>query len=122
MPRVAFYTRISTDELTQKYSLSAQEERLEAYCKGQFGDDWTLFNVYRDTASGTTMERPELQRMVADARDRLLARTIHERDRFSPCGPRRGVRACGSESELASGRPHCGSTARHSCASAVCRL
>jgi hypothetical protein len=51
-----------------------------------------------------------------------LARTIHERDRFSLCGPRRSVRACGSESELASGRPHCGATARHSCASAVCRL
>jgi site-specific DNA recombinase len=84
MPRVAFYTRISTDETIQKYSLAAQEERLEAYCKGQFGDDWTLFNVYRDSASGTTMERPELQRMVADARDRQFDLLMVFRvDRFS---------------------------------------
>ncbi len=84
MPRVAFYTRISLDESVQKYSLSAQEERLEAYCKGQYGDDWTLFNVYRDSASGTTMERPELQRMVADARERQFDLIMVFRvDRFS---------------------------------------
>lgn len=83
-PRVAFYTRISTDESIQKYSLAAQEERLEAYCKGQYGDDWTLFGVYRDSASGTTMERPELQRMVADARERLFDLLMVFRvDRFS---------------------------------------
>ena len=51
-PRVAFYTRISTDEDHQKYSLGAQTERLEAFCKAQFGDDWLLHKVYRDTESG----------------------------------------------------------------------
>ncbi len=36
--RVAFYTRISTDEDQQKYSLGAQSERLEAFCKAQYGE------------------------------------------------------------------------------------
>ena len=31
--RVAFYTRISTDEDHQKYSLDAQKDRLEAFPK-----------------------------------------------------------------------------------------
>ena len=38
--RVSFYTRISTDEDHQKCSLDAQKDRLEAYCKAQWGDDW----------------------------------------------------------------------------------
>jgi len=66
-PRVAFYTRISTDEDHQKYSLGAQKERLETFCKAQHGDDWTLFKVYRDTESGTHMNRPGLEEMLFDA-------------------------------------------------------
>jgi DNA invertase Pin-like site-specific DNA recombinase len=54
-PRIAFYTRISTDEDHQKYSLGAQKERLEAFCKAQWDDDWKLHKVYRDTESGTHM-------------------------------------------------------------------
>ena len=67
MPRVAFYTRISTDEDHQKYSLDAQKDRLEAFCKSQYGDDWTLFKLYRDTESGTHMNRPGLEEMLFDA-------------------------------------------------------
>lgn len=67
MRRVAFYTRISLDEDKQKYSLEAQKDRLAAFCKGQFGDEWILSHVYRDCASGTTLDRPELQQMLADA-------------------------------------------------------
>ena len=67
MIRVAFYTRISTDEDTQKYSLAAQKERLEAFCASQFGSDWRQHQVYRDTASGTHLNRPALQEMLADA-------------------------------------------------------
>jgi len=65
--RVAFYTRISTDEDHQKYSLGAQSERLEAYCKSQYGDDWRLHKLYRDTESGTHMNRPGLEEMLYDA-------------------------------------------------------
>lgn len=67
MAKVAFYTRISTDEDHQKYSLDAQKDRLEAFCKSQYGDDWTLHKVYRDTESGTHMNRPDLEEMLFDA-------------------------------------------------------
>ena len=67
MPKVAFYTRISTDEDHQKYSLDAQKDRLEAYCKSQYGDEWSLFKAYRDTESGTHMNRPGLEEMLYDA-------------------------------------------------------
>ena len=58
MPRIAFYTRISTDEDHQKYSLDAQKDRLEAFCKSQYDEDWSLHRIYRDTESGTHMNRP----------------------------------------------------------------
>ena len=64
---IAFYTRISTDEDHQKYSLDAQKERLEAFCKAQWDDDWRLHNLYRDTESGTHMNRPGLEEMLYDA-------------------------------------------------------
>jgi site-specific DNA recombinase len=65
--RVAFYTRISTDEDHQKYSLDAQKDRLEAYCTAQWGDEWRLHKIYRDTESGTHMNRPGLEEMLYDA-------------------------------------------------------
>ena len=71
-PRVAFYTRISTDEDHQKYSLGAQKERLEAFCKAQWDDDWRLHKVYRDTESGTHMNRPGLEEMLYDAEARAF--------------------------------------------------
>jgi site-specific DNA recombinase len=71
-PRIAFYTRISTDEDHQKYSLGAQKERLEAFCKAQWGDDWQLHKVYRDTESGTHMNRPGLEEMLYDAETRAF--------------------------------------------------
>ena len=65
--RIAFYTRISTDEDHQKYSLGAQSDRLEAFCKAQYGDEWRLHKVYRDSESGTHMNRPGLEEMLFDA-------------------------------------------------------
>ena len=75
--RVAFYTRISTDEDHQKYSLGAQSERLEAFCKAQYGDDWKLHKLYRDTESGTHMNRPGLEEMIATC-STLLALAAEE--------------------------------------------
>src|SRR5262245_6004758 len=68
MTRVAFYTRISTDDDRQKFSLAAQRERLEAHCKAQYGDDWTLAGIYSDQESGSRASRPDLNRLFADAR------------------------------------------------------
>src|SRR5437588_4004751 len=56
--RVALYTRISTDEVNQPYSLGAQRDRLEAYVAAQPG--WTITARYEDRASGKSLERPAL--------------------------------------------------------------
>ncbi|OGQ00334.1 MAG: hypothetical protein A2Z40_04395 [Deltaproteobacteria bacterium RBG_19FT_COMBO_60_16] len=71
-PRVGFYTRISTDEDHQKYSLGAQSERLEAFCRAQYGDDWRLHKIYRDMESGIHMNRPGLEEMIFDAEARAF--------------------------------------------------
>ncbi len=83
-PRVAFYIRISTDEAHQKFSLPAQAERLEAFCKAQHGDEWKLHHVYRDTESGTHLKRPGLQAMLEDAREgKIDALLVFRVDRLS---------------------------------------
>jgi site-specific DNA recombinase len=64
--RVATYTRISTDEENQPYSLSAQDDRLVAYVRSQEG--WEIVRKYTDQMTGSTLERPDLQRALADAR------------------------------------------------------
>jgi len=80
--RVATYTRISTDEDHQPYSLEAQAERLGAYVRSQ--PDWELTRRFSDQASGATTERPGLKRALAEARagrfDLLL---VYRVDRFS---------------------------------------
>ena len=63
--RVAIYTRISTDEEPQPYSLEAQDLRLAAYVQSQ--DGWEATRRYSDRMAGSTLERPELQRALADA-------------------------------------------------------
>jgi site-specific DNA recombinase len=82
--RIAFYTRISTDETLQKYSLDAQRDRLEAAARSQYGDDWTLYKIYRDQESGTHMRRPGLAEMLADAQARSFdALLVYRVDRLS---------------------------------------
>ncbi|TMC11660.1 MAG: recombinase family protein [Chloroflexi bacterium] len=64
--RIRTYTRISTDEDHQPYSLEAQDQRLGAYIQSQ--EDWVLTGRYTDRMSGSTLDRPDLQRALADAR------------------------------------------------------
>ena len=61
--RIATYTRISTDEVNQPYSLGAQAERLAAYIASQ--DGWEHVQSYSDQASGAKLERPGLRRALA---------------------------------------------------------
>ena len=63
--RIATYTRISTDEVNQPYSLAAQAERLSAYISSQ--DDWEHVASYSDQASGAKLERQGLQRALSEA-------------------------------------------------------
>ncbi|MHB8589794.1 MAG: recombinase family protein [Candidatus Dormibacteraceae bacterium] len=80
--RVATYTRISTDEEHQPFSLDAQADRLDSYVRSQEG--WEVVRRFTDQMSGSTVERPQLQRALAEARlgrfDLLL---VYRVDRLS---------------------------------------
>jgi DNA invertase Pin-like site-specific DNA recombinase len=68
--RCAIYTRKSSEEgLDQEFnSLQAQSEACEAYIRSQRHEGWVLARTrYDDGAfSGGNMERPALQRLLAD--------------------------------------------------------
>lgn len=68
--RCAIYTRKSSDEgLEQAFnSLDAQREAGEAYIKSQASEGWRALPTRYDDGgySGGTMERPALQRLLAD--------------------------------------------------------
>ena len=63
--RVALYTRVSTeDQAKEGFSLGAQQERLEAYCKAR---DWDIASRYVDDGhSGRNIRRPAYQKMMAE--------------------------------------------------------
>ncbi len=72
--RCAIYTRKSSEEgLEQAFnSLHAQREACEAYVKSQIHEGWSVLpTIYDDGGfSGGSMERPALQRLLQDVRDR----------------------------------------------------
>ncbi|MGQ0797372.1 MAG: recombinase family protein [Methanobacteriota archaeon] len=65
MVRVALYTRVSTeDQAKEGFSLEAQGERLEAYCRAR---DWEVVASYVDDGySGRETKRPAYRRMMDD--------------------------------------------------------
>lgn len=63
--KIATYTRISTDEATQPYSLEAQATRLDSYVESQ--DDWRIVRRFTDQASGAILERPGLEQALSEA-------------------------------------------------------
>jgi DNA invertase Pin-like site-specific DNA recombinase len=74
--RCAVYTRVSTEYgLDQEFnSLDAQHEASEAYIRSQAHDGWILVRTRYDDGgySGGSTERPALQRLLADIRDRRI--------------------------------------------------
>ena len=74
--RCAIYTRKSSEEgLEQDFnSLHAQREACEAFIKSQHGEGWRLVKAAYDDGgfSGGTMERPALQRLLTDIRERVI--------------------------------------------------
>jgi len=74
--RCAVYTRKSSEEgLAQDFnSLHAQREACEAFIRSQAGEGWRLRKAHYDDGglSGGTMERPALQRLLADIRQGLV--------------------------------------------------
>ena len=89
LSRCAIYTRKSTEHnLDLAFtSLDAQREACEAYIKSQAGEGWRLVGDHYDDGafSGASLERPALQRLLADVRGRrtdsdldLLGKLISE--------------------------------------------
>ena len=65
--RVAAYARVSADKDAAFHSLEAQTEYYEKYVAAHL--DWELTGLYSDNGiSGTTVNRPEFQRMLEDCR------------------------------------------------------
>ena len=88
MRRCAIYTRKSSEEgLEQDFnSLHAQREACEAFIKSQAGEGWRLVRTHYDDGglSGATMERPALQRLMADIDKGLVdAVVVYKVDRLT---------------------------------------
>ena len=86
--RCALYTRKSSEEgLEQDFnSLEAQREACEAYVASQKQEGWiALPTVYDDGGvSGATLERPALQRLLADIEDgRIDVIVVYKVDRLT---------------------------------------
>jgi site-specific DNA recombinase len=76
LSRCAIYTRKSTEHnLDLAFtSLDAQREACEAYITSQAGEGWRLVGDHYDDGafSGASLERPALQRLLADVRARRI--------------------------------------------------
>src|SRR4051795_9012933 len=86
--RCAVYTRKSSEEgLEQEFnSLDAQREACEAFIASQRHEGWTLLRDRYDDGgfSGGTMERPALQRLLADiAASRIDIVVVYKVDRLT---------------------------------------
>ena len=86
--RCAIYTRKSSEEgLEQEFnSLAAQREACEAYIRSQEHEGWVLArNRYDDGGfSGGSMERPALQKLLADIRaGRIDILVVYKVDRLT---------------------------------------
>src|ERR1700682_5040147 len=86
--RCAIYTRKSSEEgLEQEFnSLQAQCEACEAYIRSQRHEGWVLAKTRYDDGgfSGGNMERPALQRLLADIQgDRIDTIVVYKVDRLT---------------------------------------
>ena len=74
-PLRALYIRVSTEAQAEEgYSIQAQTERLEAYCKAM---GWERYQFYTDGGySGSNLDRPEMTRLIADVRAGQVATVV----------------------------------------------
>ena len=88
-PRYVDYARVSTEQQAAKeLSIPAQQREIRAYAAAQkhaHGTGWILADSFADAGiSGTTMDRPGLQSLLAAARARLFdILLVHKMDRLS---------------------------------------
>ena len=79
----ALYIRVSTEAQAEEgYSIPAQSERLEAYCKAM---GWNDFEFYIDGGySGSNLNRPRMQQLIADVEAKKIeAVVVFKLDRLS---------------------------------------
>src|SRR6516165_3895925 len=86
--RCAIYTRKSSEEgLDQEFnSLQAQREACEAFINSQVHEGWVCLRTGYDDGgfSGATMDRPALQRLLADiAAGRVDIIVVYKIDRLT---------------------------------------
>lgn len=82
-PLRALYIRVSTEAQAEEgYSIQAQTDRLEAYCQAM---GWDNRRCYIDGGySGSNLDRPEMARLVEDARaGRVATVVVYKLDRLS---------------------------------------
>lgn len=80
--KVAIYTRVSSDEQVDGFSLSAQSEHCTGYATQK---GWQVIRVYEERGrSGKSTLRPEFQQMIRDAEAKQFdVIVVHKLDRFS---------------------------------------
>jgi DNA invertase Pin-like site-specific DNA recombinase len=86
--RCAVYTRVSTDEQTNREynSLHAQRDACQAYVVSQLAEGWVLVpDCYSDGGySGGSLDRPALQRLLTDVERGLVdVIVVYKIDRLS---------------------------------------
>lgn len=80
---VAIYIRVSTDEQVQEgFSISAQREKLKAYCKVH---DWNDYKFYIDEGiSAKDTNRPQLKKMLKHIKDgKIETVLVYKLDRIT---------------------------------------
>ena len=77
--RVVGYVRISTNEDKQKYGLKIQVQAIKDYCRKHNLD---LVKIYRDTKSGSSLQRPGIQNLLKD-KDKFQVLVVYKIDRLS---------------------------------------
>jgi len=80
--RIFGYTRVSTDNQLENYSIEEQTERIKAYCAAK---GWNLLHTYIDGGySGGNTNRPALQKMLeAIEQGEADAVVVYKLDRLS---------------------------------------
>jgi site-specific DNA recombinase len=81
--RAAIYIRVSSAEQAEEgYSIQAQTEKLEAYCKVR---DWSIYNTYIDPGfTGANTKRPALQELIkAIKKHEIDVVVVYKLDRFT---------------------------------------
>lgn len=83
MKKVAIYCRVSTiGQADDGYSIGEQQDKLQKYCEIM---GWKVAEVYTDAGfSGSSIERPAMQRMLTDARRKQFNTIlVYKLDRLS---------------------------------------